>query len=61
VVGCGSQSRNAPTEVVDRLNKEINVALSDPKFKARLADFGGVPLAGSPSEFGNFITDETRV
>lgn len=52
--------RNTPAEVVDRLNKEINTALADPKFKARLADFGGIPLAGSPTEFGNFITDEAE-
>jgi tripartite-type tricarboxylate transporter receptor subunit TctC len=52
--------RNTPPEVVDRLNKEINAALADPKFKARFADFAGVPLAGSPSDFGNFIADETE-
>jgi tripartite-type tricarboxylate transporter receptor subunit TctC len=52
--------RNTPAEVVDRLNKEINAALADPKFRARLADFGGIPLAGSPSDFGSFIANETE-
>ena len=38
-----------PAEIVDKLNKEINAALDDPKMKARLADFGGTPLPGSPA------------
>jgi tripartite-type tricarboxylate transporter receptor subunit TctC len=47
-------------EVVDRLNKEINAALADPRVQARLADLGGIPLVGSPAEFGKFIADETK-
>jgi tripartite-type tricarboxylate transporter receptor subunit TctC len=50
---------NAPADVVERLNKEINAAFADPKFRAQLADLGGIPLAGSPSEFGKFIADDT--
>ena len=42
------------------LNKEINAALADPKMKARLADLGGVPMAGSPADFGKLIADETE-
>ena len=38
--------KNTPAEIVDKLNKEINAALADPKIKARLADLGGTPLAG---------------
>jgi tripartite-type tricarboxylate transporter receptor subunit TctC len=49
-----------PAEVVDKLNKEINAALADPKIKARLADLGGTVLAGSPADFGKLIADETE-
>jgi tripartite-type tricarboxylate transporter receptor subunit TctC len=52
--------RNTPGEIVDKLNKEVNAALADPKMKARLADLGGVALAGSPAEFGKLIADETE-
>jgi tripartite-type tricarboxylate transporter receptor subunit TctC len=47
-----------PAEIVDKLNKEVNAALDDPKTKARLADLGGVTLPGSPTEFGKLIADE---
>jgi tripartite-type tricarboxylate transporter receptor subunit TctC len=49
-----------PAEIVEKLNKEINVALGDPKMKARLADLGGDALALSPADFGKFIADETE-
>src|SRR5262245_11706701 len=49
-----------PAEVVEKLNKEINAGLADPKMKARLADLGGTVLVGSPAEFGTFIADETE-
>jgi tripartite-type tricarboxylate transporter receptor subunit TctC len=52
--------RNTPPEVVDKLNKEVNAALADPAFKARLADLGGIPLAGSPAEFAKFFADDAR-
>ena len=52
--------RDTPAEIVDKLNKEINAALADPKIKARLADLGGTALAGSPAEFGKLIADETE-
>ena len=52
--------RNTPAEIVDKLNKEVNAALADPKMKARLADLGGVALPGSPAEFGKLIADETE-
>jgi tripartite-type tricarboxylate transporter receptor subunit TctC len=51
--------RNTPTDIIDKLNKEINTALVDPKMKARFADLGGTPLAGSPAEFGKLIADDT--
>ena len=49
-----------PAEIVEKLNKEINAALGDPKMKARLADLGGTPLLGSPADFGKLIADETE-
>jgi tripartite-type tricarboxylate transporter receptor subunit TctC len=52
--------KSTPTDIVHKLNKEINAALIDPRMKARFADIGGNPLAGSPAEFGKFIADETE-
>ena len=49
-----------PTEIIDKLNKEINAALVDPKNKARLANLGGDALALSPADFGKLIGDETE-
>jgi tripartite-type tricarboxylate transporter receptor subunit TctC len=49
-----------PAEIVNKLNKEVNAALDDPKMKARLADLGGTPLPGSPAEFGKLIAEETE-
>src|SRR5262249_50739138 len=49
-----------PAEIVDKLNKEVNTALADPKMKARLADLGGTMLALSPADFGKLIADETE-
>jgi tripartite-type tricarboxylate transporter receptor subunit TctC len=51
--------RNTPPEVVETLNREINAAFADPRFKARLAELGGIPLIGSAAEIGRFIADET--
>jgi len=52
--------RNTPTEIVDKLNREINAGLGDPKFRARLANLGGLVLSGSPADFGKVIADETE-
>ena len=49
-----------PAEILDRLNKEINSGLADPKIKARLADLGGSALSGSPADFGKLIAEETE-
>jgi len=49
-----------PAEIVNKLNKEVNAALGDPKMKVRLADLGGTPLPGSPVQFSKFIADETE-
>jgi tripartite-type tricarboxylate transporter receptor subunit TctC len=52
--------RNTPAEIVDRLNKEINAGLADPKIKAKLADLGMALLAGRAADFEKFIGDETE-
>ena len=53
--------RNTPAAVVDRLNKEINLALSDSAIKTRLVDLGGLALPpSSPAEFGKLIADDTE-
>jgi tripartite-type tricarboxylate transporter receptor subunit TctC len=51
--------KNTPAEIVNRLNKEINAALADPKVTARLTDLGGTLLAGSPADFERLIAAET--
>jgi tripartite-type tricarboxylate transporter receptor subunit TctC len=51
--------RNTPTEVVDKLNMEINAALADPKLKSRLAELGSSALVNSPAAFGKFIVEYT--
>ena len=52
--------KNTPAEIVDKLNREINAGLADPKIKARLADLGGDVACGSPADFGKLIADETE-
>jgi tripartite-type tricarboxylate transporter receptor subunit TctC len=52
--------KNTPHDIIDRLNKEINAGLADPKLKARLAELGGTVLPGSPVDFGRLITEETE-
>jgi tripartite-type tricarboxylate transporter receptor subunit TctC len=52
--------KNTPAEIVDRLNKEINAALRDPKITARLADLGSVSMPMSPAEFGKLIAESVE-
>src|SRR5438034_8016298 len=47
--------RNTPTEIIEKLNREINAGIADPKMKVRLADLGGTVLPGSPADFGKLI------
>jgi tripartite-type tricarboxylate transporter receptor subunit TctC len=47
-------------DIIDKLNKEINAILAEPKAKARLADLGASLLAGSPADFGKLVADETE-
>jgi tripartite-type tricarboxylate transporter receptor subunit TctC len=51
---------NTPTEIVDRLNMEINAGLRDPKLRVQFTDLGGTELAGSPTDFGKLIVEETE-
>jgi tripartite-type tricarboxylate transporter receptor subunit TctC len=52
--------KNMPSDVIDRLNKEVNAATSEPGMKARLADLGGASLQGTPADFGALIVSETE-
>ena len=52
--------KGTPTEIIAKLNNEINAALADPKIKARLADLGSVPMPMSPADFGNLIDESVE-
>ena len=52
--------KGTPDDIIDKLNKEINAILAEPKAKARLADLGASLLAGSPADFGELVADETE-
>jgi tripartite-type tricarboxylate transporter receptor subunit TctC len=52
--------KNTPAEIIEKLNKEVDAGLSDPKLNARLAGLGGTVLAGSPADFGKLIAEETE-
>jgi tripartite-type tricarboxylate transporter receptor subunit TctC len=51
--------KGTPPEIIDKLNKEINAGLADPKIKARLAELGGMLIPGTPADFGKLVADET--
>jgi tripartite-type tricarboxylate transporter receptor subunit TctC len=52
--------RKTPTEIVEKLNREINAGLADLTLKERLAELGGSPMLMAPAEFGKLIADETE-
>ena len=52
--------RNTPADIVEKLNKETNAALADPKMKARLLDLGGTPMPMTPTDFGRLIANDTE-
>jgi tripartite-type tricarboxylate transporter receptor subunit TctC len=52
--------KGAPREAIERINAEINRALADPKMRARLAELGGLPIAGTPEDFAKVIAAETE-
>jgi tripartite-type tricarboxylate transporter receptor subunit TctC len=49
-----------PRDIVERLNRETNAALADPRMMARLADLGGVAIPGTPAAFARLFSDETE-
>jgi tripartite-type tricarboxylate transporter receptor subunit TctC len=51
--------KGTPADIIERLNKETNTVLADPKVKARLAELGASVLSGAPADFGKLIVDET--
>ena len=55
-----SVPKGTPDEVTGILNREINAALADPGMKAKLAELGGIPIAGSPADFGRVVSEETE-
>src|SRR5262245_16560269 len=52
--------KGTPAEIIDRLNKEINAILAEPKVKTRIAEMGATQVAGSPADFGKLVADETE-
>ena len=56
----GGAPKATPVEIIDKLNKEINAGVADPKMKVQLADLGGIALRGSPSDFGKLIVERNR-
>jgi tripartite-type tricarboxylate transporter receptor subunit TctC len=52
--------KETPPDIVDKLNREINAALADPKIKARLADFGGLILPGTSADFAKALAEEVE-
>ena len=55
-----NDQRDRQSWIVDKLNKEINAGLADPKLKARFADLGATVFVVSPADFGKFVADETE-
>jgi len=56
--GMGAPAKT-PKDVIAILNNGINEALADPKMKPRFEDLGGVPMGGTPEDFGKIIVAET--
>jgi tripartite-type tricarboxylate transporter receptor subunit TctC len=52
--------KNTPAEIIDKLNKEINAGLADPKIKSRFAEIGLLTLSVTPADFGKLMADETE-
>ena len=52
--------KNTPASIIDKLNKEVNESIADPKLVARFTQLGGTPLALTPAGFGKLLADETE-
>src|SRR6476469_6984394 len=59
IFGLGAPQKT-PVEIIDKINKEVNVGLNHPKLKTRLMDLGGTLLAGSPADFDTLIAADTK-
>lgn len=57
--GIGGPKRT-PEDVIEKLNKEVNVSIADPKLQAKLANLGGTALGGAPADFAKLIADEVK-
>jgi tripartite-type tricarboxylate transporter receptor subunit TctC len=57
VTGLGAP-KSTPAEIIDRINRETNNALADPKMRAQITDLGDTVLSGAPADFGKLIGDE---
>src|SRR6185369_6110294 len=53
-----SAPKGTPREIVEKLNREINAALADPKLKARLAELGAEVFTGTPEDYGRYLAGE---
>jgi tripartite-type tricarboxylate transporter receptor subunit TctC len=51
--------KGTPANFIEKINKSVNDALADPKMKMRLADLGGIPMGGTPADFGKVMASET--
>ena len=58
LIGMGAP-KGTPADIVQRLNREINAVVAEPRVQARLADLGAVTFTGSPDDFTQFLTHET--
>ena len=58
-IGIGAP-KNTPPEILDKLNKEVNAALADPKLKLRLADLGSSAAGGSAADYARRLQEETE-
>ena len=52
--------KNTPASIVDKLNKEVNAGLADPKLRAKIGELGGTVLGGSAADFGRLVAEETH-
>jgi tripartite-type tricarboxylate transporter receptor subunit TctC len=57
--GIGAPKGTQP-EIIEKLNREINIGLADPRMKARIAELGSIPMPLTPTEFGNLLAYDTE-
>jgi len=52
--------KGTPTDIVERLNREVNAVLGEPAVKVRMAELGSEIFTGSPADFGKLVAEETE-